>query len=68
MTHPDLAQEAEYEFVFCLLYPEDCLEETEYGVQLDISKAADRIQLVNSETGQVLLDDLEIGQAYSPEQ
>ena len=68
VTNPDLAQEAEYELIFCLLYPEDCLEETEYGVQLDISKAADRIQLVNSETGQVLLDDLEIGQAYSPEQ
>lgn len=68
VTNPNLAQEAKYEFVFCLLYPEDCLEETEYGVQLDISKAADRIQLVNSETGQVLLDDLEIGQAYSPEQ
>ena len=68
VTNPDLAQEAEYELVFCLLYPEDCLEETEYGVQLDISKAADRIEVVNSETGQVLLDDLEIGQAYSPEQ
>ena len=68
VTHPDLAQEAEYELIFCLLYPEDCLEETEYGVQLDISKAADRIQLVNTETGEVLLDDLEIGQAYSPEQ
>lgn len=68
VTNPDLAQEAEYELIFCLLYPEDCLEDTEYGVQLDISKAADHIQLVNSETGQVLLDDLEIGQAYSPEQ
>lgn len=68
VTNPDLAQEAEYELIFCLLYPEDCLEETEYGVGVDISKAADRIQLVNSETGQVLLDDLEIGQAYSPEQ
>ena len=68
VTNPDLAQEAEYELIFCLLYPEDCLEDTEYGVQLDISKAADHIQLVNSETGEVLLDDLEIGQAYSPEQ
>ena len=68
VTNPNLAQEAKYDLIFCLLYPEDCLEETEYGVQLDISKAADRIQLVNSETGQVLLDDLEIGQAYSPEQ
>lgn len=68
VTHPDLAQEAEYEFVFCLLYPEDCLEETEYGVWVDMEKAVDRIEVVNSETGQVLLDDLEIGQAYSPEQ
>ena len=68
VTNPDLAQEAEYELIFCLLYPEDCLEDTEYGVQLDISKAADRIEVVNSETGEVLLDDLEIGQAYSPEQ
>ena len=68
VTNPNLAQEAKYDLIFCLLYPEDCLEETEYGVGEDISKAADRIQLVNSETGQVLLDDLEIGQAYSPEQ
>ena len=68
VTNPNLAQEAKYDLIFCLLYPEDCLEDTEYGVQLDISKAADHIQLVNSETGEVLLDDLEIGQAYSPEQ
>ena len=68
VTNPNLAQEAKYDLIFCLLYPEDCLEDTEYGVGVDISKAADRIQLVNSETGQVLLDDLEIGQAYSPEQ
>ena len=68
VTNPNLAQEAKYDLIFCLLYPEDCLEETEYGVGVDISKAADRIQVVNSETGQVLLDDLEIGQVYSPEQ
>ena len=68
VTNPNLAQEAKYDLIFCLLYPEDCQEDTEYGVGVDISKAADRIQLVNSETGQVLLDDLEIGQAYSPEQ
>ena len=68
VTNPNLAQEAKYDLIFCLLYTKDCLEETEYGVGVDISKAADRIQLVNSETGQVLLDDLEIGQAYSPEQ
>lgn len=68
VTNPNLAQEAKYDLIFCLLYPEDCLEDTEYGVGVDMEKAADRIQLVNSETGQVLLDDLEIGQAYSPEQ
>ena len=68
VTNPNLAQEAKYDLIFCLLYPEDCLEETEYGVGVDMEKAADRIQLVNTETGQVLLDDLEIGQAYSPEQ
>ena len=68
VTNPNLAQEAKYDLIFCLLYPEDCLEETEYGVGVDISKAADRIQLVNTETGQVLLDDLEVGQAYTPEQ
>ena len=28
----------------------------------------DRIEVVNTETGEVLLDDLEVGQAYSPEQ
>ena len=65
----DTAGQAEYsQLLFCLYYPEYCLEDTEYGVGVDISKAADRIQLVNSETGQVLLDDLEVGQAYSPEQ
>lgn len=65
----DTAGQAEYsQLLFCLYYPEDCLEDTEYGVGVDISKAADRIQLVNSETGQVLLDDLEVGQAYRPEQ
>ena len=68
VTNPNLAQEAKYDLIFCLLYPEDCLEDTEYGVGVDMEKAADRIQLVNTETGQVLLDDLEIGQAYSPEQ
>ena len=68
VTNPNLAQEAKYDLIFCLLYPEDCLEDTEYGVGVDMEKAAHRIQLVNTETGQVLLDDLEIGQAYSPEQ
>lgn len=65
----DPTGQAEYsQLLFCLYYPEDCLEDTEYGVGVDMEKAADRIQLVNTETGQVLLDDLEIGQAYSPEQ
>lgn len=65
----DTTGQAEYsQLLFCLYYPEDCLEDTEYGVWVDMEKAVDRIQLVNSETGQVLLDDLEIGQAYSPEQ
>ena len=64
----DTDGQAKYSLLFCLYYSEDCLEDTEHGVQLDISKAADRIELVNSETGQVLMDDLEVGQAYSPEQ
>ena len=64
----DTDGQAKYSLLFCLYYSEDCLEDTEHGVQLDISKAADRIELVNSETGQVLLDDLEVGQAYTPEQ
>lgn len=64
----DPTGQAKYNLLFCLYYPEDCLEDTEYGVGVDMEKAADRIQLVNTETGQVLLDDLEIGQAYSPEQ
>lgn len=64
----DTDGQAKYSLLFCLYYSEDCLEDTEHGVQLDISKAADRIELVNSETGQVLMDDLEVGRAYSPEQ
>lgn len=64
----DTDGQAKYSLLFCLYYSEDCLEDTEHGVQLDISKAADRIEVVNTETGQVLMDDLEIGQAYSPEQ
>ena len=64
----DTDDQAKYSLLFCLYYSEDCLEDTEHGVQLDISKAVDRIEVVNTETGQVLLDDLEVGQAYSPEQ
>ena len=65
----DTTGQAEYsQLLFCLYYPEDCLEDTEYGVWVDMEKAVDRIEVVNTETGQVLLDDLEIGQAYTPEQ
>lgn len=64
----DTDGQAKYSLLFCLYYPEDCLEDTEYGVRVDMEKAVDRIEVVNTETGQVLLDDLEVGQAYSPEQ
>ena len=65
----DTTGQAEYsQLLFCLYYPEDCLEDTEYGVWVDMEKAVDRIEVVNTETGEVLMDDLEIGQAYSPEQ
>lgn len=64
----DTDGQAKYSLLFCLYYPEDCLEDTEYGVWVDMEKAVDRIEVVNIETGEVLLDDLEIGQAYSPEQ
>lgn len=65
----DTTGQAEYsQLLFCLYYPEDCLEDTEYGVRVDMEKAVDRIEVVNSETGEVLMDDLEIGQAYTPEQ
>lgn len=64
----DTDGQAKYSLLFCLYYSEDCLEDTEYGVRVDMEKAVDRIEVVNTETGQVLLDDLEVGQAYSPEQ
>lgn len=65
----DTTGQAEYsQLLFCLYYPEDCLEDTEYGVWVDMEKAVDRIEVVNTETGEVLMDDLEIGQAYTPEQ
>ena len=65
----DTTGQAEYsQLLFCLYYPEDCLEDTEYGVWVDMEKAVDRIEVVNTETGEVLMDDLEIGKAYSPEQ
>lgn len=65
----DTTGQAEYsQLLFCLYYPEDCLEDTEHGVWVDMEKAVDRIEVVNTETGEVLMDDLEIGQAYTPEQ
>lgn len=65
----DTTGQAEYsQLLFCLYYPEDCLEDTEYGVWVDMEKAVDRIEVVNTETGEVLMDDLEVGQAYRPEQ
>ena len=65
----DTTGQAEYsQLLFCLYYPEDCLEDTEYGVWVDMEKAVDRIEVVNTETGEVLMDDLEVGQAYTPEQ
>lgn len=64
----DTDGQAKYSLLFCLYYSEDCLEDTEYGVWVDMEKAADRIELVNTETGEVLMDDLEVGQAYRPEQ
>lgn len=64
----DTDGQAKYSLLFCLYYSEDCLEDTEYGVQVDMEKAVDRIEVVNTETGQVLLDDLEVGQAYTPKQ
>ncbi|HIY26619.1 MAG TPA: hypothetical protein H9838_05505 [Candidatus Acutalibacter pullistercoris] len=62
--------QAEYsQLLFCLYYPEDCIGATQFRERdLKNECMVDRIEVVNTETGQVLLDDLEIGQAYSPEQ
>lgn len=58
-----------YNLFFALYYPEDCIGATQFR-ERDLKNGCmvDRIEVVNTETGEVLLDDLEIGQAYSPEQ
>lgn len=58
-----------YNLFFALYYPEDCIGATQFRERdLKDGCMVDRIEVVNTETGEVLLDDLEIGQAYSPEQ
>lgn len=58
-----------YNLFFALYYPEDCIGATQFRERdLKDGCMVDRIEVVNTETGQVLLDDLEIGQAYTPEQ
>lgn len=58
-----------YNLFFALYYPEDCIGATQFRERdLKDGCMVDRIEVVNSETGEVLMDDLEIGQAYSPEQ
>ena len=58
-----------YNLFFALYYPEDCIGTTQFR-ERDLKNGCmvDRIEVVNTETGQVLMDDLEVGQAYSPEQ
>lgn len=58
-----------YNLFFALYYPEDCIGATQFRERdLKDGCMVDRIEVVNTETGEVLMDDLEIGQAYSPEQ
>lgn len=58
-----------YNLFFALYYPEDCIGATQFRERdLKDGCMVDRIEVVNTETGEVLLDDLEIGQAYRPEQ
>lgn len=58
-----------YNLFFALYYPEDCIGATQFRERdLKDGCMVDRIEVVNTETGEVLLDDLEVGQAYSPEQ
>ncbi len=58
-----------YNLFFALYYPEDCIGATQFRERdLKDGCMVDRIEVVNIETGEVLMDDLEIGQAYSPEQ
>lgn len=58
-----------YNLFFALYYPEDCIGATQFRERdLKDGCMVDRIEVVNTETGEVLLDDLEVGQAYTPEQ
>lgn len=58
-----------YNLFFALYYPEDCIGATQFRERdLKDGCMVDRIEVVNTETGEVLMDDLEIGQAYTPEQ
>lgn len=58
-----------YGHFFALYYPEDCIGPTQFREDDLLNECmVDRIEVVNTETGEVLLDDLEVGQAYSPEQ
>lgn len=58
-----------YNLFFALYYPEDCIGATQFRERdLKDGCMVDRIEVVNTETGEVLMDDLEIGQAYRPEQ
>ena len=65
----DTTGQAEYsQLLFCLYYSEDCIGATQFRERdLKDGCMVDRIEVVNTETGQVLLDDLEVGQAYRPE-
>lgn len=58
-----------YNLFFALYYPEDCIGATQFRERdLKDGCMVDRIEVVNTETGEVLMDDLEVGQAYTPEQ
>lgn len=58
-----------YNLFFALYYPEDCIGATQFRERdLKAECMVDRIEVVNTETGEVLMDDLEVGQAYTPEQ
>ena len=56
--------QARYELLFVYYYPEGA-ELDQYG-HLAASEHVDRIDLVNRETGEVLLENLKIGDAYKP--
>ena len=58
-----------YNLFFALYYPEDCIGATQFRERdLKDGCMVDRIEVMNTETGEVLMDNLEIGQAYTPEQ